>query len=197
MAATFDHHFLTTMSSFLLLDDPQRSSPSDNLPGANDAVTGCHEALQAYSDPFCPIDGVIENDAKRMKSAEIGCRIGFRTESEVEILDDGYKWRKYGKKSVKNSPNPRNYFRCSREGCGVKKRVERDREDPKFVVTTYDGVHNHVSPLEVCYGYSRLREVEATTVQDWWQSMEAPPAPPPPPPPAVPGSWKMPSPSWF
>jgi hypothetical protein len=25
----------------------------------------------------------------------------------VEILDDGFKWRKYGKKAVKNSPNPR------------------------------------------------------------------------------------------
>ena len=36
-----------------------------------------------------------------------GYRIGFRTKSEVEILDDGFKWRKYGKKSVKNSPNPR------------------------------------------------------------------------------------------
>ncbi|KAF0924297.1 hypothetical protein E2562_009997 [Oryza meyeriana var. granulata] len=34
-------------------------------------------------------------------------RIAFRTRSEIEILDDGYKWRKYGKKSVKNSPNPR------------------------------------------------------------------------------------------
>lgn len=36
-----------------------------------------------------------------------GRRIGFRTKSEVENLDDGYKWRKYGKKAVKNSPNPR------------------------------------------------------------------------------------------
>jgi hypothetical protein len=34
-------------------------------------------------------------------------RIGFRTRSEVEILDDGFKWRKYGKKAVKSSPNPR------------------------------------------------------------------------------------------
>jgi hypothetical protein len=34
-------------------------------------------------------------------------RIAFRTRSEIEILDDGYKWRKYGKKSVKNSPNLR------------------------------------------------------------------------------------------
>jgi hypothetical protein len=25
----------------------------------------------------------------------------------VDVLDDGYRWRKYGKKMVKNSPNPR------------------------------------------------------------------------------------------
>ena len=34
-------------------------------------------------------------------------KIAFRTRSEEDVLDDGYKWRKYGKKSVKNSPNPR------------------------------------------------------------------------------------------
>ena len=73
-------------------------------------------------------------------------RIGFRTRSEVEVLDDGFRWRKYGKKAVKSSPNLRNYYRCSAEGCGVKKRVERDRDDPHYVLTTYDGVHNHVTP---------------------------------------------------
>lgn len=78
-------------------------------------------------------------------------RIAFRTRSEIEILDDGYKWRKYGKKSVKNSPNPRNYYRCSTEGCSVKKRVERDRDDPSYVVTTYEGTHSHVSPSTVYY----------------------------------------------
>jgi hypothetical protein len=37
-----------------------------------------------------------------------GNKIAFRTRSEDEdVLDDGYKWRKYGKKSVKNSPSPR------------------------------------------------------------------------------------------
>jgi hypothetical protein len=40
----------------------------------------------------------------------------------------------------------RNYYRCSAEGCGVKKRVERDSDDPRYVVTTYDGVHNHAAP---------------------------------------------------
>nr|AXY96407.1 WRKY transcription factor 50 [Canarium album] len=34
-------------------------------------------------------------------------RVAFKTKSDIEILDDGYRWRKYGKKMVKNSPNPR------------------------------------------------------------------------------------------
>lgn len=130
-------------------------------------------------------------------------RIVFVTKSEVEIMDDGYKWRKYGKKMVKNSPNPRytydlfhymyvslvnytyvsselyteyrhdpgiqelinsliknncnlktcmitrtcrNYYKCSSGGCGVKKRVERDNNDSRYVITTYDGVHYHECP---------------------------------------------------
>jgi hypothetical protein len=31
----------------------------------------------------------------------------------------------------------------------VKKRVERERDDPRYVITTYDGVHNHASPAAV------------------------------------------------
>lgn len=34
-------------------------------------------------------------------------KVAFKTKSEIEVLNDGYKWRKYGKKMVKNSPNPR------------------------------------------------------------------------------------------
>ncbi|KDP34058.1 hypothetical protein JCGZ_07629 [Jatropha curcas] len=79
----------------------------------------------------------------RKEKREAKERVAFKTKSEVEILDDGYKWRKYGKKIVKSSPNPRNYYRCSIEGCPVKKRVERDRDDQKYVITTYEGVHNH------------------------------------------------------
>ncbi|KAI9118260.1 hypothetical protein K1719_010592 [Acacia pycnantha] len=85
---------------------------------------------------------IINNGIQKKEGKE---RFAFRTRSEVEILDDGYKWRKYGKKMVKNNPNPRNYYRCSEEGCPVKKRVERDRNDPKYVITTYEGVHTHSS----------------------------------------------------
>ncbi|GMG99132.1 hypothetical protein Nepgr_000972 [Nepenthes gracilis] len=73
-------------------------------------------------------------------------RVAFKTKSEDEKLDDGYKWRKYGKKTVKNNPNPRNYYKCSIDGCPVKKRVERDGDDPSYVITVYEGIHNHPSP---------------------------------------------------
>uniref|UniRef100_A0A1J3J0J6 Putative WRKY transcription factor 50 n=1 Tax=Noccaea caerulescens TaxID=107243 RepID=A0A1J3J0J6_NOCCA len=83
-----------------------------------------------------------ENQVKKAKK-KVKERVAFKTRSEVEVLDDGFKWRKYGKKMVKNSPNPRNYFKCSVDGCPVKKRVERDKDDPSFVITTYEGSHSH------------------------------------------------------
>ncbi|TKY54262.1 WRKY transcription factor 48 [Spatholobus suberectus] len=73
-------------------------------------------------------------------------RFAFMTKSEVDQLDDGYRWRKYGQKAVKNSPHPRSYYRCTTAGCGVKKRVERSSEDPSVVVTTYEGQHTHPCP---------------------------------------------------
>ncbi|KAL9678588.1 hypothetical protein QQ045_016435 [Rhodiola kirilowii] len=86
--------------------------------------------------------------ARTGKAAKVKERFAFVTESNVEILDDGFKWRKYGKKMVKDSPNPRNYYKCAVDKCPVKKRVERDREDQRYVITTYEGVHNHSSPSD-------------------------------------------------
>ncbi|KAL9237485.1 hypothetical protein vseg_012027 [Gypsophila vaccaria] len=74
-------------------------------------------------------------------------RVAFKTKSEVDHLDDGYRWRKYGQKAVKNSPFPRSYYRCTTAGCGVKKRVERSCDDPSTVVTTYEGHHTHPCPV--------------------------------------------------
>ncbi|PNX79073.1 WRKY transcription factor [Trifolium pratense] len=73
-------------------------------------------------------------------------RFAFMTKSEVDHLEDGYRWRKYGQKAVKNSPFPRSYYRCTTVSCNVKKRVERSFTDPSIVVTTYEGQHTHPSP---------------------------------------------------
>ncbi|XP_061354242.1 probable WRKY transcription factor 49 [Gastrolobium bilobum] len=57
--------------------------------------------------------------------------------------DDGYKWRKYGQKSIKNSSNPRSYYRCTNPRCSAKKQVERSNEDPDTLIITYEGLHLH------------------------------------------------------
>ncbi|KAF8699434.1 hypothetical protein HU200_034705 [Digitaria exilis] len=106
--------------------------------------------------------------------------------SEMDILDDGYRWRMYGSKVFKGNPNPRRYYRCATDGCPMLKHVERagfivsvrggnrtvlqpDRtgttgyrgnrtgltgfvnpaHDPRSVVTTYNGKHNHQAPSAV------------------------------------------------
>ncbi|KAI4356090.1 hypothetical protein L6164_000138 [Bauhinia variegata] len=73
-------------------------------------------------------------------------RVVVQTTSEIDILDDGYRWRKYGQKVVKGNPNPRSYYKCTSPGCSVRKHVERAAHDLKAVITTYEGKHNHDVP---------------------------------------------------
>ncbi|KAK8958508.1 putative WRKY transcription factor 28 [Platanthera guangdongensis] len=76
-------------------------------------------------------------------------RFAFMTKSQIDHLEDGYRWRKYGQKAVKNSPFPRSYYRCTTQKCSVKKRVERSYQDPSIVITTYEGQHTHHYPANV------------------------------------------------
>ncbi|KAL2479389.1 putative WRKY transcription factor 33 [Abeliophyllum distichum] len=73
-------------------------------------------------------------------------RIVVQTTSDIDILDDGYRWRKYGQKVVKGNPNPRSYYKCTYNGCQVRKHVERASHDMRAVITTYEGKHNHDVP---------------------------------------------------
>ncbi|KAA8522454.1 hypothetical protein F0562_013185 [Nyssa sinensis] len=86
--------------------------------------------------------GRTKGKAGRTKKA-IPPRIAFHTRSAEDILDDGYRWRKYGQKSVKNSIHPRSYYRCTHHTCNVKKQIQRLSKDTSIVVTTYEGIHNH------------------------------------------------------
>ncbi|KAL4395028.1 hypothetical protein S83_005296 [Arachis hypogaea] len=83
-------------------------------------------------------------------------RVVVQTTTEIDILDDGYRWRKYGQKVVKGNPNPRNYYKCVSPGCNVKKHVERAADDIKSVMTTYEGKHNHDVPQERSSFASRI-----------------------------------------
>ncbi|KAK8664076.1 hypothetical protein V6N13_083879 [Hibiscus sabdariffa] len=114
------------------------------------------------TDKFIPVTDVkqlVENGGfvgseTEMKSTGGGCckrkekkirkpRYAFQTRSQVDIVDDGYRWRKYGQKAVKNNKFPRSYYRCTHQGCSVKKQVQRLTKDETMVLTTYEGVHTH------------------------------------------------------
>ncbi|TKY59614.1 WRKY transcription factor 28 [Spatholobus suberectus] len=88
-------------------------------------------------------------DKKKGEKKQKEPRFAFMTKSEVDHLEDGYRWRKYGQKAVKNSPYPRSYYRCTTQKCTVKKRVERSFQDPTTVITTYEGQHNHPVPTSL------------------------------------------------
>ncbi|KAG0488195.1 hypothetical protein HPP92_007006 [Vanilla planifolia] len=51
-----------------------------------------------------------EAEKKKKKKGEKKARMprfAFQTPSQVDVLDDGYRWRKYGQKAVKNNKFPR------------------------------------------------------------------------------------------
>lgn len=99
---------------------------------------------------------------------ERGEKLAIKIQSEVEVLDDGYKWRKYGQKPVKNSPFPRSYYKCTDKQCKVKKHVERQAQEPEFVVTTYEGVHNHSRPdqqLQILHSQSDVTSHQQDSFQ--------------------------------
>ncbi|XP_010262546.1 PREDICTED: probable WRKY transcription factor 49 [Nelumbo nucifera] len=86
------------------------------------------------------------------------------------LADDGYKWRKYGQKSIKNNPNPRSYYRCTNPRCSAKKQVERSSEDPDTLVITYEGLHlhfaySHFLPTPSYQAYQPVKKPKKDTPQ--------------------------------
>nr|AJF11718.1 WRKY33 [Chrysanthemum x morifolium] len=90
-------------------------------------------------------------------------RIVVQTTSDIDILDDGYRWRKYGQKVVKGNPNPRSYYKCTFVGCPVRKHVERASHDLRAVITTYEGKHNHDVPAPRGSGSYAINRPPTTT----------------------------------
>nr|XP_010917545.2 probable WRKY transcription factor 12 isoform X2 [Elaeis guineensis] len=68
-------------------------------------------SLEGPGAPQMESFGGVENEVKTgRKKGEKKVRrprFAFQTRSQVDILDDGYRWRKYGQKAVKNNKFPR------------------------------------------------------------------------------------------
>ncbi|WOL17660.1 hypothetical protein Cni_G26453 [Canna indica] len=107
-------------------------------------------------------DSKRRNMAASSQRASTEPRIIVQTMSEVDLLDDGYRWRKYGQKVVKGNPHPRSYYKCTYAGCNVRKHIERSPTDPKAVITSYEGKHNHDIPAARNSNHSTLPATAAS-----------------------------------
>ncbi|KAF7803032.1 putative WRKY transcription factor 4 [Senna tora] len=137
---------------------PNHSVPESDLrsnQGAHRQLPGSSESEEAGDEDIREEEGdASEPNAKRRHVSPLPMshktvtepKIIVQTRSEVDLLDDGYRWRKYGQKVVKGNPHPRSYYKCTSAGCNVRKHVERASTDPKAVITTYEGKHNHDVP---------------------------------------------------
>ncbi|CAK9314609.1 unnamed protein product [Citrullus colocynthis] len=149
--------FSSSSSSLLSEALPATMAAEPKYSIASDSLTTPENSSITIGDD----DDSHEADAKRWKSEsekEIMSPVGggktvreqrvvVQTISNVDKLDDGYWWRKYGQKVVKGNSNPRSYYKCTYAGCGVRKHIERASHDIRAVITTYEGKHNHEVPV--------------------------------------------------
>ncbi|XP_062194681.1 WRKY transcription factor WRKY76-like [Phragmites australis] len=115
-----------------------RESPEDlNSCDANSNKKGIGAADSPLSDGA---------SCRRIKVSTVCTRID--PSDTTLVVKDEYQWRKYGQKVTRDNPSPRAYFRCAfAPSCPVKKKVQRSAEDSSVLVATYEGEHNHPSPM--------------------------------------------------
>ncbi|MCD7447730.1 WRKY transcription factor [Datura stramonium] len=83
---------------------------SDDILSQNEFVQSVSDSSGSYSNNPTPTthDKIkCTKGVNKYNKVDAKSRVAFRFKSELDVLDDGFKWRKYGKKMVKNSPNPR------------------------------------------------------------------------------------------
>nr|DAD30516.1 TPA_asm: hypothetical protein HUJ06_009367 [Nelumbo nucifera] len=74
-----------------------------DTPLSSDDFTTTLPQIQSFGGPKNEMKLGIKKGEKKIRKP----RYAFQTRSHVDILDDGYRWRKYGQKAVKNNKFPR------------------------------------------------------------------------------------------
>ncbi|GJN13089.1 hypothetical protein PR202_ga31423 [Eleusine coracana subsp. coracana] len=94
------YHFMATVASASSQDHDHHGSlgelSNSKDGGGESSVRGAAEA-----DRTPNVVGKMKAEKKERRP-----RYAFQTRSQVDILDDGYRWRKYGQKAVKNNKFP-------------------------------------------------------------------------------------------
>ncbi|KAL6646547.1 hypothetical protein ACP70R_018155 [Stipagrostis hirtigluma subsp. patula] len=83
----------------------------------------------------------------------------------VNMVADGFNWRKYGQKQVKSSDNSRSYYRCTNSSCLAKKKVEHC-PDGRVVEIIYRGAHNHEPPQRTRFAKDRVPPISVPSGEE-------------------------------
>ncbi|XP_073005813.1 probable WRKY transcription factor 4 [Typha latifolia] len=158
-----------------IAQDCPGSSDTTSKRGASESLSGSSEGEEVDDTEAATDEGDSKPDTKR-RNMDMGVKestphktvtepkIIVQTTSEIDLLDDGYRWRKYGQKVVKGNPHPRSYYKCTNVGCNVRKHIERASTDRKAVLTTYEGKHNHDVPAARSSSHNSTSLAAATSI---------------------------------
>nr|AMO00409.1 WRKY transcription factor 41 [Manihot esculenta] len=90
-----------------------------------------------HSEPGIPTSGLI------LDHQNADCNACLSHIVKETPASDGYSWRKYGQKQVKNSNSSRSYYKCAHSDCHAKKKVQRCDHHSHIIDIVYIGDHNH------------------------------------------------------
>ncbi|EOA34340.1 hypothetical protein CARUB_v10021860mg [Capsella rubella] len=89
---------------------------------------------------FQNMGGHVSERSSKKKICGIEGIESYRDESPTPRPDDGFTWRKYGQKPIKDSLHQRCYYRCTYakdRNCNATKRVQKIQDNPPVYRTTY------------------------------------------------------------
>ncbi|KAG6554548.1 hypothetical protein Mapa_003927 [Marchantia paleacea] len=123
----------------------QVAQDSDEDTVGNPTRRRSHDVSTSAADPDLSDKPALPKKRKYLPKYQMKQRaIGTGDPANDGPPDDGYTWRKYGQKDIKESSYPRSYYRCTHKtdlGCPSIKMVQRSDEDPNFYDVTYRGQH--------------------------------------------------------
>lgn len=95
--------WISTMFNGMPTENHDQMPPSPCVP----ALASTNNTSNISNGGDCQNSSLNKRRGAGKTKKPIPPRVAFHTRSSEDILDDGYKWRKYGQKSVKHSKQPR------------------------------------------------------------------------------------------
>jgi hypothetical protein len=141
LGANLQHY--SSSSSYFHADPPPQWPPRATQPPSSSLLLPRNFSVHHTAPPTH-----YEQHMQLLRAAALGGQQAAPAAPPIEQpAKDGYNWRKYGQKQLKDAESPRSYYKCTREGCPVKKIVERSF-DGCIKEITYKGRHTHPRPPE-------------------------------------------------